>query len=71
MRNEIVFRKLCGESGSVPISIINVWIKKLLSLLQGYDPADIFNADETSLFFFQCLLNKTAIFKEDDCKGGK
>ena len=51
MRNGIVFRKLYGESESVPISIINNWLKKLPSLLQRYDPADIFNADETGLFF--------------------
>lgn len=70
MRNGIVFRKLCGESGSVPISVIDDWLKKIPSLLQGYDPADIFNADETGLFF-QCLPNKTAIFKGDECKGGK
>lgn len=70
MRHGIVFRKLCGESASVPTSVIEDWLQTLPSLLQGYDPADIFNADETGLFF-QCLPNKTAIFKGDECKGGK
>ena len=51
MRNDIVFRKLFGESGSVPISVIHIWLK-LPSLLQGYGPPDIFNAYKTSLFFF-------------------
>ena len=40
------------ESGYVPISVINDWLKKLPSIMQGYDPADIFSTDETGLFFF-------------------
>ena len=45
-------------------------LKKFPSLLQGYDLADIFHANETGLFF-QCLLSKMAIFKKHKCKGGK
>ena len=61
---------LCGENGSEAIRVMNVWLKKLPSLFQGYDLVNIFKADEIG-FFFQCLPNKTAIFKGDECKSGK
>ncbi|XP_057335435.1 tigger transposable element-derived protein 6-like [Microplitis mediator] len=35
-----------------------------------YEPKDIFNADETGLFF-KCLPDKTLIFKNEKCYGGK
>ena len=35
-----------------------------------YDPRDIFNADETGLFF-KCMPDKTITFREDKCFGGK
>ena len=70
MRNGIFLQKLYGESGSVPTSVTDDWLKKLPSLLQGYDPADTFNADEAGLFF-KCLPNKMAILKGDECKEGK
>lgn len=47
--------------------MIKDWLKTLPSLLQEYDPAHILNADETSLFP-QCLPNKTAILKGNECQ---
>lgn len=35
-----------------------------------YDARNIFNADETGLFY-NCLLNRTLTFKNDKCHGGK
>lgn len=43
---------------------------ELKKLLCDYNPKDIFNADETGLFF--CLLpDKMLEFKGVNCKGGK
>lgn len=69
-RQNIVFRKLYGESASVNESVCNEWLKELPSLLQGYDPNDVFNAGETGLFY-RCLPDKTATFKGKNCRGGK
>lgn len=69
-RNEVVFRKICGESGSVNEQVCDDWKDKLAELTTGYDPEDTFNADETGLFY-KCLPDKTLSFKSDKCNGGK
>ncbi|GBL79148.1 hypothetical protein AVEN_92395-1 [Araneus ventricosus] len=69
-RHNIFFRKLCGESASADASSCEEWLSELSSLLKNYKTDDVFNADETG-FFFQCLHNKTAAFKGEECHGGK
>ncbi|XP_042901996.1 tigger transposable element-derived protein 4-like [Parasteatoda tepidariorum] len=69
-RHGIIFRKLCGERASVPESVCEDWIKNIPDLVKGYEPKNIFNADETGLFY-QCLPDKTAMFKDEACRGGK
>ncbi|GBN02486.1 Tigger transposable element-derived protein 4 [Araneus ventricosus] len=47
------------------------WITETLrKILKDYKPENIFNADETALFF-QCLPQKTLTFKKKKCFGGK
>ena len=36
-RHAIAFKKICGESASVDISICSKWISKLNELISGYD----------------------------------
>ncbi|GBN33203.1 Tigger transposable element-derived protein 4 [Araneus ventricosus] len=69
-KQNIVFRKLCSESAWVDASSCEVWLSELPSLLKDYKADDVFNADENGLFF-QCLPNKTAAFKGEECHGGK
>ncbi|XP_054259576.1 tigger transposable element-derived protein 6-like [Macrosteles quadrilineatus] len=69
-RNEIIFRKICGESAKVDDSVCSEWKDKLIALTEGYEPENIYNADETGLFF-KCLPDKTLSFKGDKCHGGK
>ncbi|GBM46776.1 Tigger transposable element-derived protein 4 [Araneus ventricosus] len=38
--------------------------------MKEYEPKNIFNADETGLFH-ECLHDKTAMFKDEECRGGK
>lgn len=55
-RLDLTCKKVCGESASVgPIS--------LFSLLVNYETKNIFNADETELFY-KCLPNRTLTY---DC----
>ena len=44
--------------------------KKRTSLLEGYNPCDIFNMDETGLFFRKTE-DKTLHQKGQECTGGK
>ncbi|GBN03409.1 Tigger transposable element-derived protein 4 [Araneus ventricosus] len=69
-RHNIFFRELCGESTSVDASSCEKRLSELPSLLRDYKADDVFNADETGLFF-QCLPNKTAAFKGEERHGGK
>ena len=39
-------------------------------ILKEYDPKNVYNADETGVFF-RCLPDKTLEFKDKDCHGGK
>lgn len=69
-RHDIVFRKVCGESASVDDSVCKNWKEELKTMLKDYDPKNIFNADETALYY-QCLPDKTLTFKNEKCHGGK
>lgn len=69
-RNELVFRKVCGESASVDDSVCTEWKEKIAGLTDGFAPDAVYNADETGLFF-KCLPDKTISFKGDKCHGGK
>jgi hypothetical protein len=46
------------------------WKSELGKLIEGYEPRNIFNADETGLFY-SLLPNKTLAFKGEKCHGGK
>ncbi|GBO22848.1 Tigger transposable element-derived protein 4 [Araneus ventricosus] len=61
---------ICGEEKSVNPNEVTDWIGKLKSLLKGYDDRDIFNADETGLFY-RVLPDKTLCFKDEKCSSGK
>ncbi|XP_064417988.1 tigger transposable element-derived protein 4-like [Latimeria chalumnae] len=69
-RRGIVCRTVCGESESVNSNVLDDYVTKLPSLLIGYQPRDIFNIDETGLFY-KLLPNKTLALKGEECHGGK
>ena len=71
-RHQICFKKICGEAKSVDQSSDDMqnWTIQLQKILDEYHADDIFNADETGLFF-RLLPDKTLEFKGVDCTGGK
>ncbi|XP_062582039.1 tigger transposable element-derived protein 4-like [Saccostrea cucullata] len=71
-RQGITFKRVCGEEKSVDTQSddMSVWQEKLKLLLTRYPPQDIYNADETGIFF-RLLPDKTLEFKDVDCHGGK
>jgi hypothetical protein len=69
-RHKIVFRTLHGQAKDVSDETCENWRKSLPQLLQSYEPKDVFNLDETGLFF-KCTPNKTMMFRNEICSGGK
>jgi hypothetical protein len=70
-RHNIVFKSVCGESASVNETEADQWKTEVLpKLLKGYSPRDVYNADETGLFW-RLLPDKTMAFKGESCSGGK
>ncbi|XP_054734760.1 tigger transposable element-derived protein 4-like [Anastrepha obliqua] len=70
-RSGICHKKACGESNDVSEEDCMKWQRDVLPhLLEGYQARDVFNADETGLFF-KCLPDNTLTFKNQKCHGGK
>lgn len=69
-RHNINIESICGESGSVSEKDVNDWCDKLPDILSGYSDRDIFNMDETGLFY-RALPDKSLNIRGTDCKGGK
>lgn len=70
-RHEITFKTVQGEEGAVNVGELNDWQTSVLrDELQKYKPKDIFNLDETGLFW-KLLPNKTMEFKGERCTAGK
>jgi len=69
-RHDISFQTICGKSVFVDIETCDKWKSNLPSLVQDYQPEDIFNTDESCLFF-KCLPSKTLALKSDPCQDGK
>lgn len=70
-RNNISFKVMAGESESVASDVVDKWTQEVLpKLIEGWDPKDIYNCDESGLFF-KMLPNKTMHTKGEACHGSK
>ena len=68
IRHGIAFRQMSSEAASVTE---DTWLgTKLPALLSEFQPDDIFNANETGLFW-KCLPDKTLHLKGEACSGGE
>lgn len=70
IHHNITFKSISGESASVNPEDVASFLVKLPSLVRGYSPRDIYNADETGLYF-RALPNKTMNLKHEKCLEGK
>ena len=69
-RHNITFRAICGQSASVDLTVCEDWKELTLKpILQRYSANNVFNADETGLYW-KLLPDKTHAIKEDACSGG-
>ena len=70
-RHGIKLRSVQGEEKSVDVTTVENWHKTVWqNILQNYEAKDIFNCDESGLFY-KLLPNKTLSFKGQKCAGGK
>ncbi|CAM4904757.1 unnamed protein product [Rotaria socialis] len=69
-RHGIQYRTINGESASVDPATVDEWKKRLVVMIDKYNPNDVYNADETGLFF-KALPNRSLVTAKDSCKGGK
>ncbi|CAB3228061.1 unnamed protein product [Arctia plantaginis] len=71
VRHNIVSGKIAGESLSVQQGDVVDWLEKVGPTLRAqFRDDEIFNADETGLFY-KLTSDKTLKFKGEKCKGGK
>lgn len=70
-RHGISCHNVCGESKSVDPETVRDWKEtRLKELTSKFAPKNIFNADETGLFY-NVLPDRTMAFKGENCHGGK
>ncbi|XP_067941901.1 tigger transposable element-derived protein 6-like [Watersipora subatra] len=70
-RHSIGSQIVVGESAAVNVGEVEKWKEEVLTPLhQTYTYDDIFNMDETGLFY-KLMVDKTLHFKGEKCSGGK
>jgi hypothetical protein len=62
-RYNIQFRVISGEAASVNSETIEDWTSRLPVILENYDPHDVYNCDETGLFF-KLMPDRTFVIKK-------
>jgi hypothetical protein len=68
-RHGLVYKKLARESAAVDSESTEAWLKRLPYLLEGYE-RDIYNTDETGLFY-NVFPDRTLALKGESCNGRK
>ena len=66
----IVHRTVSGESGDVNDETVESWLERLPFIVTGYEAQDIWNCDETGLFW-KVLPDSGLAEKGKACGGGK
>lgn len=69
-RHNISFKCISGESADVNQEDVEQFFQKLPAMLLGYEARDVYNADESGLYF-RALPDKTLTLKGERCAGGK
>ena len=69
-RHKIKFATLCGEAAEVSKVVVDDFKSKLPSILEGYKPGDIYNCDE-SVLYFRGIPTKSFVYSGGSCSGVK
>ena len=70
MKSNIKELRISGESGDVEGPTVDSWLERLPELVIGYAQNDIWNMDETGLFW-KALPDRGFGVKGKQCRGGK
>ncbi|CAF1202139.1 unnamed protein product [Adineta steineri] len=69
-RHNISHRTINDESSSIDNLTVDDWIQRIPKLVERFDVNNIFNCDESGLFF-KALPDKSLTLHKEACKGGK
>jgi hypothetical protein len=69
-RYDIRYNTYSGESSAVSDDVVNDWVSKMNEMIDGFSQKDIFNFDETGLFY-KILPKKSYLIKGTKYVGGK
>lgn len=69
-RHNIQFRIISGEAAAVNDETVDDWKARLPNILQDYHPTDVYNCDETGLFF-KLKPDRSLMLHKSDYHGGK
>lgn len=69
-RHEIVCHTLSGEGSAVNLDSCEKWLENFRPLLQEYEERDVYNVDETGVFY-KLLPERSLAVKNETCHGGK
>ncbi|GAB6028381.1 hypothetical protein CHUAL_002548 [Chamberlinius hualienensis] len=70
-RHGISFRPVSSEEAAVDLTTVSNWFQeKWAQLSPDYSPTDVFNCDETGLFW-KMMPDKSLTLKNEICSGGK
>lgn len=70
-RHNINWGRVSGEARDTDLTICDEWLlNEWPKIREGYADCDVFNADETGLFY-KLLPDQTLKFKNEKCVGGK
>ena len=61
---------LCGEATDVDPTVVETWKERVDIIFDGYQPEDIYNADETGVFY-RAMPSKSLAVRGEQCSGGK
>lgn len=70
-RNNIQYKTISGERADVPVDLVEDFKQRLSTICSGFAPEDIFNMDETSLFYRDIASKKSFCVRGEDHAGGK
>lgn len=69
-RHQLKMANLHGEGAEVSEEVVEQWMEKIPELCVGYEPKNIFNVDETGMFF-RAVPTKSFITKDERAAGTK
>ena len=66
---DTIFNSALSVAKVDPVTVAD-WKTRLSGIIEHYEPINIFNCDETGLFY-KLMPDRSLTVDKDDCKGGK